>query len=374
MLAQGFAFVPVGIMDTSGFRLVAFVPITVRGAGTLTRRCFRVQGQSPVSFDRSRTYGKCTRLAFARARSNNGYVMALGGDAGPKKREQQPASEAQPSEPPSNHDGAKGADAAASSQAENETHLTHEEATGEQEGEEEAMEGEDLLNSPPFLKRKIEILEKELQSLREELEAARKAADSERDSVLRLSADFDNFRRRVAREKQQEELRGRMRAVQQLLPAIDNFDRAAQTLKPQSEEAQKVHQNYQVLCKQVLDAFAKIGVETLDPVGMQFDPKIHEAIQRVESTEHPEGYITHVFQKGYIMRDVHAGQATQEGAAESTLIRAAVCAVSMGPGPGPGPAAPASSEGASAAETDLNATETPDDDTPTGQNGDEASK
>jgi molecular chaperone GrpE len=274
--------------------------------------------------------------------------MDLDGDSDQQKDNRPAASEATSAEAQGGASGDEKNEARVEGdrQAEEEVHLSHE---GHVEDEESA-EGEDLLNSPPFLKRKIEILEKELQSLREELQAARHAADSERDSVLRLAAEFDNFRRRVAREKQQEELRGRMRAVQMLLPAIDNFDRAAQSLKPQHEEALKIQQSYQVLCKQVLDAFSKMGVETVDPLGTQFDPKLHEAIQRVESTEHPDGVVTQVFQKGYFLRDASTAQSSGDGSSEGILIRAAVCAVSIGPGPSSPESSSSAKSAASSAE------------------------
>ncbi|KAK4529316.1 hypothetical protein CCYA_CCYA01G0173 [Cyanidiococcus yangmingshanensis] len=313
-------------------KLLAFVPVLTDATETYT-------GSRYVLW-RGR-FSTCHRLGVRRVsfgrfslkvHSGTSWMMALGGEADRQKGEQQSAKETpSSSEGQGNASGDETNEAHTErgNQAEEEVHLSHEDRTGD----EESTEGEDLLNSPPFLKRKIEILEKELESLREELQAARHAADSERDSVLRLAAEFDNFRRRVAREKQQEELRGRMRAVQTLLPAIDNFDRAAQSLKPQSEEAQKIQQSYQVLCKQVLDAFSKMGVETVDPMGMQFDPKLHEAIQRVESTEQPEGIITQVFQKGYFLRDASTAQTASDGSPEGMLIRAAVCAVSIGPGP-----------------------------------------
>ena len=217
---------------------------------------------------------------------------------------------------------------------------------------------DDILNSKEFLRRKIDILEQEIKTLRKELEGARAAVDGERDSVLRMAAEFDNFRRRSVAEKHAEETRGRVNAIRAIAEAIDSFDRAAQQLKPQSEEAVKVHQSYLALHKLMMDRLRKVGLELLDPTGQPFDPNMHEAIQRVESHEHPEGCVVSVFQKGLWMR-VSGDAAKAADAASSsngTLIRPAMCVVSSGPGPSQPPSAPGQEEKAADAGSPPDAT------------------
>jgi len=133
-----------------------------------------------------------------------------------------------------------------------------------------------------------------------ELEAARAEAADLRDRVTRAQAEFDNFRKRTTRERDDERKRATERLVSELLPAIDNLERAVEhttaggDLKHLLAGVQAVH-------TQVVGILAKEGVGVIDPFGSPFDPTTHQAVSQQEDLEVPEGTVVAVFQKGYEM-------------------------------------------------------------------------
>lgn len=136
--------------------------------------------------------------------------------------------------------------------------------------------------------------------LEAELEAARVDAEEQRDRALRAQAEFDNFRKRISREREDEKRRANERLVEELLPAIDNLERAiAHTtaggdLKHLLTGVEAVH-------VQVVGILGKHGVSVIDPSGEPFDPMTQQAVSQQEDETVPEGTVTAVFQKGYLM-------------------------------------------------------------------------
>jgi molecular chaperone GrpE len=118
-----------------------------------------------------------------------------------------------------------------------------------------------------------------------------------KDRHLRVLAEYDNFRRRVQREKEQWTTEAVERFTSDLLPVLDDFDRA---LSVKTDSAKTVLEGIRLTDKQLRAALAKHGVEVIDPAGQKFDPKLHEAIQRVPPGEQtPPGTVVSVFEKGY---------------------------------------------------------------------------
>ncbi len=105
----------------------------------------------------------------------------------------------------------------------------------------------------------------------------------------------------------------------EILPVVDNFDRARQQLNPQNEEAQNLHRSYQGLYKQLVDVFKQLGVSPMRVEGEPFDPALHEAVLREPSQEHPEDVVIEELQRGYHL--------------DGRVLRHALVKVSMGPGP-----------------------------------------
>jgi len=158
-------------------------------------------------------------------------------------------------------------------------------------GDEEAAEG-----VPPAQAEDVErvFTQAELQS---RLDAA--AADA-KERHLRLAAEYDNFRRRVQREKEQWSNEAIERFVTDLLPVLDDFDRA---LVAAGDATTPVAEGIRLTEKHLRSTLGRHGVETIDPSGGKFDPQVHEAVQRVPPTaEAPAGTVVQVFEKGYALK------------------------------------------------------------------------
>lgn len=183
----------------------------------------------------------------------------------------------------------------------------------------EEVTADDILNSPSFLKKKLEIVQKELLEAKQALEKSEDAIKEEGDKYIRLAADFENYRRRSAEDLKKQDLRVTSKICGEVLTVLDNFDRAIKAVNPKTDGESVIHASYQGINKQLLEALTKLKVEPIDAVGELFDPELHEAIQQQESTEFTEGVVSAQFQRGYKVGD--------------HLIRAAVVAVSQGPGP-----------------------------------------
>ena len=117
-------------------------------------------------------------------------------------------------------------------------------------------------------------------------------------TLVRRQADFENFRKRIERDRHEEGRRGVERLIMDLIPILDGFDRALQAHDdPAYEEYRK---GMMLIRKQLFDALARHGLERIDAAGKIFDPRFHQAIERAESNEYPDGFIVHVFQDGYM--------------------------------------------------------------------------
>ena len=165
-----------------------------------------------------------------------------------------------------------------------------------------------------------------LQQLEKELQTLRAEHDALQSQYMRIAADFDNFRKRQSRD--QDDLRQQLvcSTLSEILPVVDNFERARQQLNPESEEAQALHRSYQGLYKQLVEVLKQQGVARMEVVGQEFDPTLHDAVLREENTEHPEDVVIEELQRGYHLN--------------GRVLRLAMVKVAMGPGPsGDAPAA-----------------------------------
>ena len=177
--------------------------------------------------------------------------------------------------------------------------IVDDQEAGEQEAEEEARGIEPIPGATD---------EEDAQQLRAEL-------DQLRDVYLRKLAEFDNFRKRVEREREDNRLAGIEEMVRELLPVLDNFERALQHAE---DDSGAFLQGVEMIAKQLRDTLERRGVAEIDPVGQPFDPEIHEAVQRVEDGQHPPGTVAWVMLKGYLLGD--------------RLVRPAMVGVAVEPG------------------------------------------
>jgi len=118
--------------------------------------------------------------------------------------------------------------------------------------------------------------------------------NAEHDSYLRLAADYDNFRKRTLKEKEQSYANGKADAVEKLLPVYDNLERALN--QPTEDEAYK--KGVEMTMTQLVGIFTTLGVEIYGNTGDAFDPNIHNAVMHTEDDSVAENTITQVFQKG----------------------------------------------------------------------------
>lgn len=153
----------------------------------------------------------------------------------------------------------------------------------------------------------------------QELAALRLEHDTVRSQYMRIAADFDNFRKRQSRDQDDLRLQITCSTLSEILPVVDNFDRARQQLNPQSEEAQALHRSYQVLYEQLVKVFKQLGVAPMRVEGEPFDPMLHEAVLREPSDRYPEDVVIEELQRGYQL--------------DGRVLRHALVKVSMGPGP-----------------------------------------
>ena len=123
--------------------------------------------------------------------------------------------------------------------------------------------------------------------------------NAEHDSYLRLAADYDNFRKRTIKEKEQSYGNGKADAVEKLLPVYDNLERALN--QPTEDTAYK--KGVEMTMNQLVSIFTALGVEIFGQTGDTFDPNIHNAVMHTEEEGVEENTITQVFQKGFKLGD-----------------------------------------------------------------------
>lgn len=116
------------------------------------------------------------------------------------------------------------------------------------------------------------------------------------DRILRLQADFENFRRRTAKEKEELATVITQNILGDLLPLLDNFERAMAVEQTDGEAFQK---GVEMIFTQLREVLDKHGLQSIEAEGQTFDPKFHQAVMRVEDSDAPDGTITQVLQKGY---------------------------------------------------------------------------
>jgi molecular chaperone GrpE len=143
----------------------------------------------------------------------------------------------------------------------------------------------------------------EIAALNTKLTEISNQRDAFQSQYLRIAADFDNFRKRSSKEKEDIEVRTKCTTIIELLSVVDNFERARTQIKPQNEGEMGIHKSYQGVYKQLVESLKRIGVSPMRPEGQQFDPNLHEAVMREPTEEHPEGTVMEELQRGYYLGD-----------------------------------------------------------------------
>jgi molecular chaperone GrpE len=146
-------------------------------------------------------------------------------------------------------------------------------------------------------------LESELATLTAQNNELAEQRDAFQNQYVRIAADFDNFRKRTLKEKEELELRIKCATIGDILTVVDNFERARTQIKPQNDGEMEIHKSYQGVYKQLVDALKKSGVSPMRPEGQPFDPNLHEAVMRQPTEDFPEGTVIEELQRGYFMGD-----------------------------------------------------------------------
>lgn len=136
----------------------------------------------------------------------------------------------------------------------------------------------------------------------QEIELLKQQADEHHQRLLRAQADFDNFRRRTRQEKEEFAKYASLKLVEQLLPVVDNFERALAAGK-ESSDYDSFLKGVDMIFRQLDQVLAGEGLKAMESVGQPFNPEFHQAVMQVESDEHEEGIVVEELQKGYLLKD-----------------------------------------------------------------------
>lgn len=138
----------------------------------------------------------------------------------------------------------------------------------------------------------------------DELEHLAAEAREMRSLAQRKQAEFENYRRRIERERAETVKYAAAEVVKEIIPVLDNLERAVEAAKTSASEGDgQLRAGVEIVCKQFRDILIKLGLREVDAEDAPFDPHVHEAVGRVETDEHPEGMVVEVFQKGYLFKD-----------------------------------------------------------------------
>jgi molecular chaperone GrpE len=138
----------------------------------------------------------------------------------------------------------------------------------------------------------------------EELKERAAKADEHWDRLLRTTADFDNFKKRAAREKQDATRYANESLLQKLIPILDNLEMAQSAAQAaQTDAAQSLQTGVNMIHQQLKNALSEAGLEELDATGKTFDPNFHEAVSQQETNAVPEGQVVQQLRRGYKFRD-----------------------------------------------------------------------
>lgn len=150
-----------------------------------------------------------------------------------------------------------------------------------------------------------------------ELEAAKKEAKENYDRVLRISAEFENYKKRTAREQIEFKKYSNEALIKDLLSVVDNLERAVASAENESQDVSTFLEGVELTCQDILKILKKYHVNPIEAIGNPFDPSYHQAVMQTETSDHPANTVIQELQKGYLIYD--------------RLLRPAMVAVSKSP-------------------------------------------
>jgi molecular chaperone GrpE len=173
------------------------------------------------------------------------------------------------------------------------------ELTEEQIEKEVVEEVETAVNSSEQLDEVEEVILTEEQAKIQTLETKVKEVN---ERLLRIQADYDNFRRRTKQDKEATAKYRAQNLIEEIIPAMDNFDRAL-GVKAENEATKSLLQGMEMVYRQLTEALKNEGLEVIAAVGQSFDPHVHQAVMQVETDEFEANHVVEELQKGYKLKD-----------------------------------------------------------------------
>ena len=149
-------------------------------------------------------------------------------------------------------------------------------------------------------KKKIKKLESECAEMAKRLEEAEAKIAEANDKYTRLFAEYDNYRKRTLKEREGIYTDAYVDAVTEILPVLDNMERA---LQYKDNDAENIAKGLEMIMKSFSDTLSKMGVSEIEALGNTFDPNLHNAVMHIEDDNYGENEIVEVFMKGYVKGD-----------------------------------------------------------------------
>lgn len=142
-------------------------------------------------------------------------------------------------------------------------------------------------------------MQEEIEALKGQVDGLNKDLQEKKDRLLRLQADFDNFRRRSAKEREEISAVVTQNFCKDMLPLLDNFERA---MAAETKDVEAFQKGVEMIFTQFQEILKKNGLEHIEAVGQKFDPNFHQAVMRVEDPEKEDDTVAQEFQKGYMVK------------------------------------------------------------------------
>ena len=213
------------------------------------------------------------------------------------------------------------------------SNITKLRATDEAESTEKKDEGDasmDILNSPAFLKRKLEVVKADIAKVEEDIENAQKALEAGKaqwgDKLEAIQKERSVLQNRMATQSKAADVDATVEVVGKLLSVVDNFERAFNSVTPETDSDKVAEEAYKKAYSHVLETFEKLGVTVIETVGKEFDYELHNAVMMRPSEEYDEGIIIEELAKGFVYGEI--GQDEEGKPLGGKLIRPAMVIVS----------------------------------------------
>ena len=142
-------------------------------------------------------------------------------------------------------------------------------------------------------------MQEEIEALKGQVDGLNKDLQEKKDRLLRLQADFDNFRRRSAKEREEISAVVTQNFCKDMLPLLDNFERA---MAAETKDVEAFQKGVEMIVTQFQEILKKNGLEHIEAVGQKFDPNFHQAVMRVEDPEKEDDTVAQELQKGYMVK------------------------------------------------------------------------